>query len=166
MQVPLEEQIAYASLAALCSVPEAQLKSVARMAMTARLLQEPIAGYVAHSALSRQFATQPHLIAWAMYMTTTSEPTAAKMAEQTARWGLTSAANKTAFNVAFDTDLPFFAHTAQSPARSQQFADYMQSVTTSPGMHVKRLLAGFDWQALGTATIVDVSAPPRVPRSG
>ena len=124
--------------------------------MTASLLKEPVQNEIAHSNLSREFTTQPNLLAWAVYMTSMSVPTAAKMPEQTTKWGATTAKNETSFNIAFDTDLPFFDHMKQSPERSKQFAKYMRSVTSSRGMDIKHLLAGFDWQELGEATIVDV----------
>jgi 6-hydroxytryprostatin B O-methyltransferase len=127
--------------------------------MTASVLRESAPGEVAHSVISKQLVTQPNLLAWAAYMTDVSAPTAAKMTEQTGKWGVTMAKNQTAYNIAFDTDLSFFDHMAQSPERSKQFAGYMKSVTSSPGVNMQHLLNGFDWQALGAATIVDVSMP-------
>ncbi len=63
----------------------------------------------------------------------------------------------TAYNLAFNTDLPFFDHLAQIPERRDQFKGYMKSVTASGGTDLKHLLEGFDWASLGEAVVVDVS---------
>ena len=154
--VPLQRAIPYCTVAALAKVSESQLKSVARMAITDGLFYEPCPNCIGHSATSTLLATNQNLHGWAVFMCETSAPTAAKLVEASERWPNSVDKSQTAFNVAFQTDLPFFQHLAGNPERTQQFAGYMKSVTNSEGTHVKHLLAGFDWASLGQATIVDV----------
>lgn len=128
------------------------------MAMTSGLLQEPYPNELAHSETSALLVTGPKYLNWAKFMCECSAPTATKLVEATERWPRSQAKNETAYNIAFNTTLPFFDHLALSVERSEQFTEYMQSVTTSEGVNVKHLIAGFDWAALGNATVVDVSS--------
>lgn len=154
--MPLHGSISYADLAAKAKVSERRLKSVARMAMTNNLFSEPTANTIAHSAISALLVTNPNFFDWARFMTEASIPTAAKLVEACERWPDSVKKNETAYNIAFDHDLPFFDHLAQDPERTRQFSGYMKSVTNSEGTDLKHLVAGFDWAKLGKATIVDV----------
>ncbi|RJE19621.1 o-methyltransferase [Aspergillus sclerotialis] len=154
--VPLTEEISYSSVAASAGVSERQLKTVARMAMTNRVLCEPTPGMIAHTATSATFVTNPSLHDWAIFMCEASVPAAAHMVEASKKWPDSSAPNETAYNVAFDTNLPFFDHLATLPIRTKQFAGYMKNVTNSEGTAIRHLLNGFNWAGLGTAHVVDV----------
>lgn len=160
--------ISYRDLARRAGVPEQVLRSVARMAMTAGLLREPTKGHVEHSATSRLMAANADVHAWASYMCEWSAPTAARMADAHQRWArvrgeaamdMNMNMNQTAYNVAFDTDLPFFEDIARDPRKTAEFAAYMRNVTTSEGVDVRHLVGGYDWAGLGRATVVDVSGP-------
>lgn len=160
--VPLHGSISYGSLATEANVSEARLKSIARMAMTHNLFHEPTADSIAHSATSALLVTNPNFFDWARFMTEASVPTAAHLVEACERWPNSVKKNETAYNIAFNHDLPFFDHLAQDPERTKQFSGYMKSVTNSEGTHLKHLLSGFDWASLGKATVVDVRFPFRL----
>lgn len=126
------------------------------MAMTSGMLSEPIPEHVAHTCISAQFQKKQTFIDWARFMTEYSAPTAAKFAAATERWGETTEKYQTAYNVAFDTELPFFKHLTQEPGRATNFAAYMRSLGESEGLAFKHILTGFDWTSVGKAKIVDV----------
>ncbi|CAG8212627.1 unnamed protein product [Penicillium salamii] len=155
-RVPLTGSISYSTLAADAGVPERTLKTVARMAMTSHVLHEPQPGSIAHSATSAQFVTNPSMNDWAEFMCQASVPAALNLVNATERWPISQARTETAYNVAFDTELPFFDHLATLPDRTRQFAGYMKNVTSSEGTKLDHLLSGFDWSGLGSAQIVDV----------
>jgi hypothetical protein len=148
--------IPYTDLAAKAGVPTTRLQSVARMAMTSGLFIEPSPTQIAHSQLSAAFAADSSLQDWALFMTQYSAPMASKLAEATARWGETTAKHETAFNVAFDTELPFFDYVKAKPGLAEMFAGYMRSMGQSESGRLQHLVDGFDWTALGEASIVDV----------
>ena len=137
-------------------MPELQLKSVIRMAITSNFLCEPIPNYVAHNAVSTLFGSNSRLVDWLKFMTQFSMPAAAAFVEATEKWGVSDKKNQTAFNIATDTDLPLFDFFAQSPELANCFASYMKSVQASYGTSLQHLLTGFDWAGLGEAVIVDV----------
>ncbi len=148
-----------AKLASASKTPELRLKSVIRMAMTTNLFLEVVPDQISHSAASALIAENPNFNAWAAYMGETSAPAAAKLVDASIKWPGSLAKNETAYNIAFDTDLPFFDHTARDTERMKQFATYMKNVTSSEGTDIKHALAGFDWQSLGKAVVVDVGLP-------
>lgn len=141
----------------VAGVPENQLKSIARMAMTGNFLAEPVHGQVAHNATSGIFVTNPSISGWALFMAENSCPGALAIVGATEKYGVTDKKNETAFNVARNTDLPFFDYIGQSPEQGKQFASYMKNVLASEGTKVDHLVKGFDWENLGEATVVDVS---------
>lgn len=156
--VPREGSIAYDTVAKSAEVAESQLKRVARMATTWNVLCEPTPGHIAHTAASALLANNPNLCDWAVYLCEVSVPTAAKMVEATKKWPDSVEKNETAYNVAFDTDLPFFTHMSGIPERAKMFSSYMKSVTHSEGTDFKHLINGFDWATLDKgSTVVDVS---------
>ncbi|KAH5663548.1 hypothetical protein HBI44_239660 [Parastagonospora nodorum] len=147
----------YSELAMLAGVPLARLQSVARMAMTSGLFVEPSPGLISHSALSAPFATDESLRDWARFMTTYSAPMASGMAEATVRWGETYAKHQTAFNVSFDTELPWFDYVKATPGLPEEFAGYMRAMGHSTSGRLQHLVEGFDWASLGRhAVVVDV----------
>ncbi|CAF3576369.1 unnamed protein product [Fusarium graminearum] len=155
--IPLDGSLSYEKLATKANVPESLLKSVARMAMTSNILAEPTTGQVAHSANSAMFVKFPNMRDWASYMFTASIPTAAAMVQATEKWPGSVKKTETAYNIAFNHDLPFFDHLSQSPVMTKQFSGYMRSVTDGQGMDLSHLVNGFDWASLpDKSLIVDI----------
>ncbi|KAL8921411.1 MAG: hypothetical protein Q9208_005737 [Pyrenodesmia sp. 3 TL-2023] len=140
----------------VAGVPENQLKRIARMAMTGNFLSEPVPGHVVHNATSGIFVTNPSINGWALFMAETSCPAALAMVGSTEKYGVTDKRNETAFNVARNTELPFFDYIGQHPEQGKQFASYMKSILASEGTKVDHLVKGFAWASLGGATVVDV----------
>lgn len=126
------------------------------MAITGGFLCEPSPSMLAHNPTSVLFRRQQGLVDWALLLSEISAPTAQKMVEVTERYGETSKKTETAFNVQYDTDLPYFDYFGQRPALRARFASYMKTVGSFPGTNIKHLIHGFDWASLGDATVVDV----------
>ena len=159
--MPLNDTISYADLAAAAHVPEQRLKSIVRMAMTNTLFREQADGhYVGHSATSALLSRNEDVYAYATYMCAKSAPTAMHMPAAHQRWGpATMRTDETGYNIAFDTDLPFFKHLSQDEAKMDEFARYMRNVRSSEGVDLKHLIAGYTWQNISDrGVVVDVSA--------
>lgn len=147
-------------LAVAAGLPEQRLKSIIRMAMTSTLFCElPDGEHVGHSATSALLARDSDVYAYATYMCAKSAPTAMSMAAAHRRWGPnTMSTRETAYNVAFDTDLPFFEDLSQDEVKMAEFAKYMRNVRSSEGIDLKHLVSGFKWQDIKDGgVIVDVS---------
>ncbi|KAF7517119.1 hypothetical protein G7054_g13912 [Neopestalotiopsis clavispora] len=150
----------YASVAKAAGVPEHQLRSIARMAMLKGFLSEPESDYVCHSPLSAAMAAKPQLLEWTQFVTSSSAPMVTAMVEATERWGEDRAAHRTAYAVAWATDLTVFGHVAADPDRQARWASYMRAMTQSEGMKLSHLVEGWrsGWhdKAASSAVVVDV----------
>lgn len=154
--MPLDSQISYADLAASAGVPEARLKSIIRMAITNTLFREqPDGKHVRHSATSAHLAKDEGVYAYATYMCGRSAPMAMKMTEAHQKWGPDSQRTyETAFNVAYDTDLPFFDYLGRDKDKMDEFARYMKNVRSSEAVALKHLVAGYSWKNVADGGLV------------
>lgn len=154
--VPKEGSISYDALAQAANVPEAHLKRVLRLAMTNDLFAEPTPNHVAHSPLSALLTT-PALADYVTHCLEFSFPVAVKMPEMSEKWHGSEEKNQTAFNVAFDTELPMFGWLRGQPEHARRFAGLMGAMRSSPAWHVRHLVDGWDWASLSRgAKVVDV----------
>ena len=160
--MPLNGTISYVDLAKAAHVPEQRLKSIIRMAMTDALFcEQPSGKDISHSATTALLARNSDVHAWASYMCANTAPMAMNLAAAHRRWGPDSTrSTETAYNAAFDTDLPFFEHIARDDAKVREFASYMPNVTTSEGVDLKHLVSGFCWKGIRKGgVVVDVRNP-------
>ncbi|KAK2010039.1 S-adenosyl-L-methionine-dependent methyltransferase [Colletotrichum eremochloae] len=158
--VPLSPGSApYATVAARTGVPEARLKAVARMVMTIGFLAEaPDGSSLKHSALSSNFVENEHMRIQLRHLVEKTVPLMGAFTRATELWGDTKAPNQTAYNLAFDTELPFFEHLKARKDLSDEFDSYMKSQAVAhSGARVDHVLRGFDWATLkAEAVVVDV----------
>lgn len=154
--VPLDAPIAYADLARTASVDESQLKRVLRYAVTHGIFAEQSVGSVTHTAESRLLGSDPFMQNYVGHYSEHSFHIVSKMPEATAKWGASQETTETAFNVAFDTALPMFQYMQGHPEKAQRFAGLMKGMSSSPRYHLRHLVEGYDWAALGNAKVVDV----------
>lgn len=124
--------------------------------MTARLFYEPAPDRIAHTATSAWLATNQPLHDWALYICKEAVAVALNMVEATEKWPSSTETNQTAFNIALQTDLPFFAHLKTRPEHLRLYSEYQKAVASTEGLDLQHLVHGYDWQALGKAQIVDV----------
>ncbi|KAJ8115385.1 hypothetical protein ONZ43_g4675 [Nemania bipapillata] len=154
--VPLEGSISYPDLASKAGVSELRLKSLARMAITNHLFAEPTPGFLEHSATSAALVTNTKFSDQRVWMTSVIAPVIASMVTAHQRWPTSTAPNNTAFNAAFNTNLPMYEYIAKQPDVYKLFGRVMDAVASSPKSDLKHLASGFDWAGLGTATVVDI----------
>jgi hypothetical protein len=152
--IPLTGSIQYDQLASTAEVPVAQLKSVARMAMTSGFLQEPELGVIAHSPFSALLVQDQGFMDWARFLTEYSVPSAYKFPEATTQWGTTEAKDQTAFSLAMNKQMPFFDYLGEEPGMAKVFANYMRNVASTEGIKFDHLLSGFDWNKLAPGSVV------------
>lgn len=154
--VPLDASISYDDLSTASKVSAQRLKAVIRMSMTTGLFREDVAGgSVVHSATSALLARDPVVYSYAIHMCRGSAPVAQNMAAAALRWGPDSTKPyETAFNVAFNTDLPFFDHLSRHPDKMAEFSAYMRNVRSSDTVALRHLTAGFAWDGVRQDGIV------------
>ena len=155
--VPLEGSISYSELATKAGVSAVRLKCLARMAMTNHVFAEPKPGFIAHSATSAALDENSKLRDQRVWVTSVNVPTASAMVTAHERWPDSTGPNETAFNAAFDTELPMYQYIAKQPELHKVFGRVMSGVGSSPKSDLKHLVNAFNWAGFGKATVVDVS---------
>jgi hypothetical protein len=72
------------------------------------------------------------------------------------KWPGSQEPTQTAYNIAYDTDLPFFVHLSRDDTKFKQFASAMTFFTSTPAMKPDFAVDGYDWAQHSSDTIVDV----------
>lgn len=152
--IPMANGISYDEIAAAAGVPEAQLKSVTRMAMTSGFLQESEPGHLSHSRFSALLVKDQGFMDWARFLTEYSVPSAFKFPEATRQWGTTEAKDQTAFSLAMNKQMSFFDYLREEPGMAKVFSSYMRNVASTDGIKFDHLVCGFDWTALPPGALV------------
>ncbi|RYO97385.1 hypothetical protein DL765_011229 [Monosporascus sp. GIB2] len=128
------------------------------MTATANFLRLPQPRHLAHTPLSAAFVADPNLMDAALFLSETAAPAASHMAAATRRWGISSKANETAYNLAFDTSTMLSNACEQQPRLRRQWPEYLRYGMGDIEEGVTDVLTQLDWRSLGTATVVDSSA--------
>ena len=158
--VPLDRVVPYPEIAKISNVDEDVLRRFLRLAMTNDIFCEPRPGMVAHTAQSSMLVEEhpiSSVVNWNM--------------EDGYRYGVCTAAayekwgaeigrdgHKTPFNIADGTDKAVFDFWSE-PGREKdmvRFANMMKAHGETEGYDVGLFVHGYDWGALGEATVVDI----------
>lgn len=156
--MPLDQDISFDDLAAATSLDVVNVKRIVRHAMTNRVFCEPRDGFVAHTAASRAMLDDATLNDWVGLCSSDFFPAAARTVDALEKWPGSQEPTQCGFSVAWNIEVPMFVEIGRNPARAKRFGRAMQSLTGGEGYEVDYLVNGYPWDALGTATIVDVSA--------
>lgn len=84
-------------------------------------------------------------------------PAGAKLAEALEKFQGTTAAENSAFNLAFNTTEPIYKFLEQHPDRQARFFGAMEGVGKDYGHSLQHVVHGYPWAELGDSTVVDVS---------
>lgn len=157
--VSIEGSISFADLARSLDVSERILTRILRHAMLNNIFCEPSVGHVAHSSLSLQLARPGNAIRGVVgHQTETVFPAVAHMVDAHDKYGTREEnVTRTPFNEAFGTDQGALQWVADDPVRSARFAESMKGGASSGPFSAVHTVRGFDWDALGEGTVVDVS---------
>ena len=156
--IPIDQDITYAEATSKAGVDEGQLKINFRLLISSfHPLTEPRPGFIAHVAASKLLVIDTSLVGRVWFMAEESYHASAKIVEAIERWGTGGSHNETAFNIAFDTELPLFEWLGQHPGVMARFAEAMKANANSESYNVSHAAAGYNWKGLGASLVVDVS---------
>jgi len=155
--VPDHGEIDYQSLAKVCNVDPSQLKQTLRFAMTNRIFCEPRPNYVAHTIASLELKEKNPMRSFVQWLTEDCAPMVAHQIDAIEKWGHGSPEpNETAVNYAYNFDGPFYQFIPADPVREKRFGVTIRQVSQQPASSVKHIQAGFNWDLLGSGTVIDV----------
>lgn len=152
------------------NLPESAVRRIIRHAFSLRIFAEHPLGSanVVHTNFSGLPVRQPNVRSWIAHHAEEGGPSAVNLAPALFKWGEGSLPGQTAagFTLFPEDDTKSFwdwlavdgEQDGEKGYRQKRFGDAMAFTADSHGMGMKSSLAAFDWQKLGKATMVDVSA--------
>jgi 6-hydroxytryprostatin B O-methyltransferase len=161
--LPLHSEMSFGDIAAKVGLSESRLIRLLRYAMTMRLFCEPRPGFVAHTAASAAWLRTPYLSAWIAYNMEERVPGSIRFIDALRKYGDSEDPRDTAVHLALG--LPkdmsmyhFIASDGEGDEKGWRLRRFSQAMAyIGEGrwgmMHIHN---GFDWKALGAATVVDV----------
>lgn len=154
--VPDTGTIDYESLAKTCAVDPTQLKQHLRFAIANRIFCEPSPNHVAHTTTSLVLKEGCPMQASVQWLTEDCAPMIAHQLDALEKWGPGSQEpNETAVTYAYGGK-DFYDFIQSDPVRERRFGTTITQVAQQPRSSLKFIQSGFDWDSLGTATVVDV----------
>lgn len=162
--VPLDGDTSYSEIASKTRLSESQVRRILRHAMTRNIFAEPRPGYIVHTAFSAVLVKMPSLRAWVGHNIDDESRASVRMSDAIEKWGESQDPTESGFNLAFNLGkesnvFGFFENDGEGEKkgwRARRFGLAMECMSAS-GLHdVSHVHRGFDWGAIGKATIVDV----------
>lgn len=157
-KIPLEGDISFADVAKKCHLYEPDIRRILRFAMIYhRTFREPRQGFVAHTAASRQLATNSHVRDGIGLMFDDFWPSFARTVDALETFP-DQKPNHSGWALAHESiDKNLFEYLATEPTRAARFDGAMKFFSASvPGNDPHLLLTAYPWASLGAATVVDV----------
>ncbi|KAI6775361.1 hypothetical protein HG530_002119 [Fusarium avenaceum] len=160
--VPLDKTIALTELQAKTTAPISlvNLARILRHAITNKIFQEPMPGFIAHTAASKVLAQDSNLQAWVGLNGEDFLPAGAHTLEAIRADPEATSLTRTGFNHAWGTvdKEPMFATFGKDPSRGERFAVAMASLTGGEGYEVSYLVDNYDFSEVNDrqGTLVDI----------
>ncbi|TEY74877.1 hypothetical protein BOTCAL_0068g00020 [Botryotinia calthae] len=154
--IPLDGGATYAEISAKVGLSERKVKTVVRKAMLNRMLREDVPDHIVHTASSALLLRNHNMMNYYGFFVEQMFPASAKLAEALEKYKDSTAAQDTAFGLAFNTKDGLFKYLEQSPELMARFVGAMEGVNKDPSQSQKHVTTGYPWTELGEATVVDV----------
>ncbi|KAK4553125.1 hypothetical protein LTR86_009852 [Recurvomyces mirabilis] len=154
--VPLEGGASYEQISQKVSLSLPQVKAIVRQSAMNRILCEQGADHVVHTASSALLLRNRAMMDWYGHCVDEMFPAGAKLAEALQKFQGSTAAQDSAFGLAFDTKDPIYTFLEQHPKRQARFFGAMEGVGKDPGHSLQHVVTGYPWAELEGATVVDV----------
>ncbi|ERF73790.1 hypothetical protein EPUS_09284 [Endocarpon pusillum Z07020] len=156
--IPLEGGATYKEISAKVGLSEPQVKAIVRQSAMNRVLRENSPDHVIHTASSALLLRNHAMMDWYGHCVEEMFPASAKIAEALEKYQGSTAAEDSAFCLAFNTKEPIYKFLEQHPDRQARFFGAMEGVGKDPGHSLQHVVNGYPWAELGNATIVGGSS--------
>ncbi|KAI1128687.1 sterigmatocystin 8-O-methyltransferase [Nemania abortiva] len=153
--IPENGHASYEEITRRTCLSEPVLRRMLQAAMAIRIFHEPEPGMVAHTRASR-LLMNAQMNDWLATHAEEGWPSAQRMVDALEKWPRSEESNESGFSLANNSMESMYGIIAANPKRSQRFANFMKTSAASYDNDVVHALEGYNWAALGTATVVDV----------
>lgn len=169
--VPLTGTITYNDLAEKSRVGESVLKDMIRLVIPAvGFFTEPLKGHVGHSATSAIFVRNPEVAAVFLFTSMSIPQSAINLYEALQLDPSGQDQDACAFRVTHrnpdGNPEGIWDRLKRMPEENKWFTTTMKLFAKRPTYSAAHLVNGYDWSALQSKTVVDVSRPSRADISG
>ncbi|PVI04246.1 putative O-methyltransferase [Periconia macrospinosa] len=154
-KVPVDEAIAFKDLAASVALDNSAVTRILRMGIANRIFKEPRAGFIAHSAASKQIAEDARIASWVGSCVDEFWPAAQKVVDALVKWPNADEPDQTAYVLAND-GLSFYEVLRRDSHRATRFGEAMSFVTQGEGFSLQHLTDGYPWDTIRPGMVVDV----------
>ena len=160
-KVPSNSTISLTELSTATGLPESELVRTIRYAITKGLFTEAEPGKFGHSAASATLARNKNLSNMTLFNSGFSTRIVVCLADALwAKHGLKlSDAPDAAFNEAYHGYVNLFDYMGKSPDQSREYFNYLDARSQLPRYRTGHIHKLWNWQSVGSGTIVDVSQP-------
>ena len=121
------------------------------------MLREDAPDHVIHTAGSALLLRDRNMMDYYGFFVEQMFPTSAKLAEALEKFQDSTAAQDTAFGLAFNTKETLFQYLETRPKLQARFVGAMEGVNRDPSQSQNHVVTGYPWAELGEATVVDAS---------
>ncbi|KAI0095838.1 sterigmatocystin 8-O-methyltransferase [Nemania sp. FL0031] len=153
--VPENGHISYEDLARQTCLSEPVLRRMLQAAMTMRIFYEPEPGMVAHNKVSK-LLVDAQMNDWLATHAEEGWPSALRTVDALEKWPRSEEPNESGFSLANNSSGSMYSIIMASPKRAQRFANFIKTSAASYDNDTVHVIEGYDWAALGSATVVDV----------
>lgn len=154
--IPRNGSASYEDIAAKTRLHPVHLRRLLRLSMATGFFDETEDGKVCHNACSVMLLSRPHLLDIVGFMSELTVKASTRLIDAMERDPLLQEPNTTGFNLAFQTDENFLLHLESNPKAAAMFGGTMKGMANNPGFSHDHMVRGYNWEELGTATVVDV----------
>ena len=154
--MPLNGSISYDELAESVGLSKLTVQRVMYTLMCVHIFHQPKPNDVAHTRLSHKLATHKGIDGYLTMGQDYLHRSCYHIADALVKWGSVEDNHRTGFNIAMGTDRAIFEYVEEHKEVQNIMSESMEYMSS---YKKDGLISGFDWESLGDATVVDVSAP-------
>lgn len=154
--VSVDSDISFADFSRIVGFDASRLERILRLLLVRKIFVESRPAYVAHSEISAHLAGNKEFTTFPGHCTGEAFSAASRLTEAIRQHSNAEAPNKTSFNYTFGTPDPLFTYLTKNSDQFDRFKLGMAGISQAGRRSAQQVVGGYDWAALGSATVVDV----------
>jgi hypothetical protein len=139
------EEVTYEEIGRRCDLNDQDLRQILRLSIAFHIFEEPRAGLVKHSAVSRCLVDVPLANSWVGHFCEEVWPAEGRTADAISQWPGSQEPHETAFALASQSNRGLFDYFRHSPSSASRFSEAMRFLQTVPELNVAHLIRDLKW---------------------
>lgn len=152
--IPVGETRTYDEISEITKQPAPLLRRIIRHGMAQRIFCEPEPGVIAHTRVSKLLTENINIRDYFGTVAQVTWPAATRLVDAQEKWPGTKQRDQTGYRLYKGQAMQDML--ASDPLQHRRYDNAMGAWTNDRALGYKNVIDGYDWAALGNATIVDV----------